>query len=64
MMMKTGWGVGLQGWGLKQGQDSGSGRVGVEFQRYCPVSIDHCDDAMSGMDGSGCCECVQFVIDS
>ena len=36
----------------------------MEFQRYCPSSFDHRDDAMSGMDGSDCGACDRVVVDS
>ena len=28
------------------------------------MSVDRCDDAMSGMDGSGCVACVRVVVDN
>ena len=43
---------------------SGSGRVEVEFQWYCPMSVDHSDNAMSDMDCSGCGACDRVVVDS
>ena len=36
----------------------------MEFQTYCRMNADHCDDAMSGMDNSSCGAGVRVVVHS
>ena len=57
------------GWDYRAGIRNKGGIVVVEefgggIPELLAYSVDHCDDAMSGMDSSGCGEGVRVVVDS